>query len=702
MARINRALNIFQTTMLFQTRLIVPKTIVRKISWLFLAIALGALSLAPVHGQNNASVAPLILRGDSVDSVLALLEKLSGRAVIRPQGLPSPLFNFTSQRPMNVEERIVAIESLLALNGIAVVPQGDLFLKVVPSSGVTGRTPEFVEGNLEERFDTDGIFTKFFTLKHLTTAEIQPLLQPFLSPGTGQIFLYEKANAVLITDSMVNLKRVATVLEEVDQPSNPNVLVKFYKIEHALASEIVVQVESIITAGYGKYLNANSTIRADDRTNQVIVVTHPSNLPIIEQFIKEIDQDQGLLIFNEAFSLKHGDAVEIAGILNEIVSGQAEPTASGQPNRRQGGVQTAPNPPQGQAQAPQPTPSVTVRGTNQPGIEDGRGLQFSEQLTIVADERSNSLIVTGTKRDIEQAKQLIEKIDVLLPQVRVDVVIAEVSLNSSDDSGISKFGFDYAGNWDRSYITGIDSGRVTLSPLEGESGIFPSRLSMGMVFNIAKTNNNIRLINVPTIVTTHNQEATIIVGESRPIVTGSQSDFSGVGSVRSTVQYRDIGIELTVTPLIGSDGSIQLQIDQTVDNLGGTVEIDNNEQPIITRRQATSFVTVSDGELITLAGFQEAFTDKSKNTVGILGEIPIINLLFRPRSDSYRQQELIFFIRPKVLRTSADANRDALERAANFQDAELVNKALSGDIQFANEKKKSDTVEPKKRRGPKR
>ena len=149
--------------------------------------------------------------------------------------------------------------------------------------------------------ETDGIFTKFFTLQHLTTAEIQPLIQPFLSPGTGQIFLYEKANSMLITDSVVNLKRVALVLEEVDQPSNPNVLVKFYSVEHATASEIVAQVESIITAGYGKYLNANSTIRADDRTNQVIVVTHPSNLPIIEQFIIEIDKDQGLSIFNESF-----------------------------------------------------------------------------------------------------------------------------------------------------------------------------------------------------------------------------------------------------------------------------------------------------------------------------------------------------------------------------------------------------------------
>ena len=634
-------------------------------------------------------MAPLILRGDTVDAVLALLEKLTGRSVIRPQSLPNPPFNFTSQRPMSVDERIVALESLLSLNGVAVMEQGELFLRVVPVASVTGRTPTFVEGDLADLPDTGGIFTKVFSLNYLTSAEFHPLAQPFLTPGTGQVFLFEKANTALVSDTLVNLKRIDKILRQVDQPSNPNVIVKFYNVEFAIASEVVAQVEAILSSGYSKYLNPNSTIRADDRTNQIIVVTHPSNLSVIEQFIQEIDSDKALSIFNEVIPLRHGDAAEITGILSEIISGQADD--DGPERQAAQRVQGATG--QGQQSQDQPTPSVTVRGASSAGGEE-YGLQFSDKLTIVADERSNSLIVTGTKRDIEQAKQLIEKIDVLLPQVRVDVVIAEVSLTSGDDSGIRAFGFNYAGEWDQSYITGINSGRVSLTPFGENAGIFPNRLSMNMVFNIAKTNSNIRLINVPTIVTTHNQEANIIVGESRPVITGSQSDITGGTFTRSTVQYRDIGIELSVTPLIGSDGSIQMQIDQTVDNLGGSVDIDGNEQPIITRRQATSYLTVADGELITLAGFQEAFTDESENRVGILGEIPILNLLFRPRSNAYREQELVFFIRPKILKTSSGAYEDALGRAESFRDTELVNKALEGDIQLIED---SNRDEPKER-----
>lgn len=649
---------------------------IKGLLFLWVLALVNPIAVLQIHAQTNA-VAPLILRGDSVDSVLALLEKLTGRSIIRPQGLPAPLFNFTSQKPLTVAERIVALESLLALNGIAVIPQGELFLKVVPSSSVTGRTPQFAEGELADNSATDGIYSRFFTLQHLTTAEIQPLIQPFLSPGTGQIFLYEKANAMLITDSMVNLQRVQEILDEVDRPSNPNVIVKFYDIEHALAADIVAQVDSIIAAGYGKYLNANSTIRADERTNQVIVVTHPSNLPIIEQFIFEIDKDQGLSVFNEAIALRHGDAAEIAGILNEIVSGQADPNSTGQNNRQS---QTRPTPAAGQA--PQPTPSVTVRGTRGEGSGE-YGLQFSELLTIVADERSNALIVTGTKRDIEQAKQLIEKIDVLLPQVRIDVVIAEVSLTDRDASGIKQFGFNYNGTWDSSTFDGFEWGDgFNVTPKEGAEGISPSSLTFDMVFGIAEAKSNIRLINVPTIVATHNQEANIVVGEARPVVTGTQT--SGVsGALSSSVQYRDIGIELTVTPLIGADGSIQIEIEQVVDNLGGTIEIDGNEQPIITTRRASSFLTVSDGELITLAGFQEAFTENTNSKVSILGEIPIINLLFRPKSLDVRDTELIFFIRPKILRTSSDANQDALDSANRFSDPELISRALSGDIRVS-------------------
>ncbi len=616
-----------------------------------------------------------------LEDVLIILEDLTGRSVIRPDGLPPAIFDFRSPRPLSRAERITVIESMLALKGIVIVPEGELFLKVVPASGVAGRTPEFLQGDLSKMVESEAVYARFFKLQHLTTEEVQPLLQPFLSPGTGQIQLFQKANSILITDSLVNLKRVDEILMEVDQPSNPNVIVKFYDVHHGSAAELVSQVESIITAGYEKYLNANSTIKADERTNQIIVVTHPSNLSVIEQFIKELDVDKGARIFNEAISLRHGDALEIAGILNEIVSGQVDTTKGNRSadQNKEGSNTTVPA-----TQAP----SVTVRGS---AVEGGgeAGLQFSESLIIVADERSNALIVTGTKRDLEQASQLIKKLDVLLPQVRIDVIIAEVRFNDNKSSGLEEFGFNYTGSSIGNSINPFNVGDgISVDALSEAAGgsdsvIFLDDLSMSVVVEKARSKNNIRLINVPTIVTTHNREATIIVGESRPLITGTQSTINSSGeagtTLRDTVQYKDIGIELTVTPLIGSNGVIQLEIDQIVDNVGENITINNNEQPIITRRQATSFVSVEDGKLITLAGFQESTIRNDAGTLGIIGYIPFFGNLFNPKNKEKKRQELIFFIRPTILRTTADANADAEKTAMEFSGHELISDAVAGE-----------------------
>jgi len=640
---------------------------------LMLAALMLHLGVVPVSAQptRGEDVAPLVFREDSLEVVLSALEKLTGRSIIRPNGLPGPKFTFTSQRPLTKEERITAIESLLALNQISVVPVGDLFLKVVPSSQTVGRSPEMIEGSLSRMSDSEATYSKMYRLNHLTTAEIQPLLQPFMSP-TGVLTLFEKANAVVVTDALVNLKRVDKILQTVDQPSNPNVIVKFYDVKHATASDVVSQVEAIIQAGYSKYLNSNSTIKADDRTNQIIVVTHPSNLDIIEQFIREIDVDKGPRIFNEAIALKHADANELSGILSEIVSGQSQGTTKSRQNPSNsnrndqgGGDSSAGN---------QPKPSVTVRGASAAG--ENFGMQFSDKLTIVADERSNSLIVTGTEQDIEQAKQLIEKIDVALPQVKVDVIIVEVTLSDSDPSGLDALKFNYAGNTDESYIPEITGGPFSIKPFGGSDGIFLSNLSMNMVVRAVQLNSNARLINVPTIMTMHNQEAKVIVGESRPIITARQVAGT-TGTTSSSVNYRDIGIELTVKPLIGSDGSIQMEIDQTVDGLGDPVTIDENSQPTIIRRQATSFVSVQDQEMIVLAGFQQASFRNSNNKYPIIGSIPLIGDLLNPKTKDRTRNELIFFIRPTVLKTSVEAHQDATRDKENFSNQEVIQQAFS-------------------------
>lgn len=112
-----------------------------------------------------------------------------------------------------------------------------------------------------------------------------------------------------------------------------------------------------------------------------------------------------------------------------------------------------------------------------------------------------------------------------------------------------------------------------------------------MLFDVARQNQEIKVLSSPTIVTTHNKEAEINISQSLPIITSSMSDITSISTTRSSVSYKDIGIKLLVTPLVGSNGSMQLKIDQSVDSISGYTTIDGNQQPVISKRKATSFVS---------------------------------------------------------------------------------------------------------------
>ena len=156
-----------------------------------------------------------------------------------------------------------------------------------------------------------------------------------------------------------------------------------------------------------------------------------------------------------------------------------------------------------------------------------------------------------------------------------------------------------------------------------------TNLTFDAILNAARTNSNVRILSIPTLLTTHNQEATFTVGQQRPIVTGTTTDNTLSTSVRETVQYQDIAIELKVKPLIGPNDVIQLEVDQSVNDIDGFVTINNNEQPIIGRRQMVSFVSVENNGLVVLGGMQRSKETKNINRMAVLGEIPVVGNIFR-------------------------------------------------------------------------
>ena len=299
-------------------------------------------------------------------------------------------------------------------------------------------------------------------------------------------------------------------------------------------------------------------------------------------------------------------------------------------------------------------------------------------MTLQADERSNAVVVSGTLDDIRLIRELIEKLDIALAQVRIQVIIAEVTLDDSDISGISALnltvGKTAAGATSVTNFTGSVAG------WDVTSGVV-NPLAFAAAFNPTSSGqkNVVHVLQAPVIVTAHNKPAEVTVGEQVPIINGGQSTIATgtstpVNSFTST--YQNVAIDLTVTPLIGENGDVQLTIDQKVDDLGQNVTIQAGDvQPQINHREMKSFLTVKNDQMIVLGGLQKTQKSVSQNKVGFIYQIPILSQILGGHTDETTRTELLFFIRPHILPPD-EGSADTRRRIEELSNRDQINQFL--------------------------
>ncbi|MDQ8197205.1 secretin N-terminal domain-containing protein [Pelagicoccus enzymogenes] len=710
-------------------------------------------SLARVIPNPDEKVASYKVVDQELEGTLEILSEMTGRAILRPQALPTPKITFDSGGEITVGELTLALESLLSLNGIGISPLGERFLKVVPLSEIRTQAPELVVESLAERPASGKVVSKLFRLQHLDSQTFQQQIQQFLSPGFSSIIPFQNSNAVIVTDTISNLQRLEYVVSEVDKPSRLNIEPAFYTLQFAQASEVAQQVQQMIedarsrfgdetgsnsgrpnsarrrdnpegdgasalVAGEGGSISqilfgSNTAISADDRTNQIIIMTAPNNLKFFEDIIQKLDIKADPSTRMEVIPLKHADATEVASLLSQFVSGKTNSDSNDRTNSNansntRNNRRTAAGNPTFSNNAPSNAEALNAARNNAnnsggANSSEDRDSQFSTFMTILADERSNALVISGTRSDLELMSALVGKIDVLLPQVRIEVIIAEVNLNESRglNRGMDAFTVNYEEQADGSgnvEVPGINILGLGMSGTFNYDDGVVSNLTLSTILNQARTNSDVQLLSVPTLVTTHNKEAKIIEAVSYPIITSSQNS-SISDTFRQSVQYQNIGIEMVVTPLIGPNDVIQLEIDQTIDDISGNVTIGGNEQPIISKRQATSYVSVSNGEMVVLGGLQKNKLDTDRTRSNLLGDIPVLGKLFRTKTKESTKSELMVFLRPQVIRTTDDVNTDAMKKLRELEGARAIQDFLdTGNIdvtQPRSEPNGSRTASPK-------
>jgi general secretion pathway protein D len=287
-------------------------------------------------------------------------------------------------------------------------------------------------------------------------------------------------------------------------------------------------------------------------------------------------------------------------------------------------------------------------GVTPPGAQRSGGL--TGELTVVADNRGNNLLVRSNRADFDLIQSLVEKLDVRPLQVLIEVVIAEVQRNSSlgigmqadlKETTVAGTGSSISGNMGN---VGLGDFAMKVMKLGG--------LDLDASLSLASQRGQLKILSRPIVLTANNHRAEIVVGSQRPFVQVQRALPTDNGARDQVVQYKDVGTKLTVLPTISSDGSVQLEVVQEVSN--ATAEQAFNA-PVISTRSVRTDLLIGDGQTVALGGLTDRESSVTKGGIPLLSDIPILGGLFGRYSRTTNETELFVFLTPHVIRNDADA-----------------------------------------------
>jgi len=328
---------------------------------------------------------------------------------------------------------------------------------------------------------------------------------------------------------------------------------------------------------------------------------------------------------------------------------------------------------QGQAPVPVPTPAhVTPQapGVPRPPTAPSQAAKPEEQMRIVADPATNSLIVYGTAQEFQNVKNILKDLDIVPRQVLLDVLVAEVTLKNSEDFGIeyeifrgntSIFGQTFgSGGAVRSGILPALPRMATITPFgNGISGIIGRSNAVRAFINALATDSRVKILSSPSVLAIDNLPARIQVGSEEPIPTGQLVAVVGAASPSSstTIQYCNTGRIVTIIPQVNSLGLVNLQILAEVSQRGANVLVGTDSFPAFDTRQAETTAVVQDGDTLAIGGIIADNRSRSRTGIPYLMDLPWIGRFFGSTADTLDRTELIMLITPHVIRSRDQAEQ---------------------------------------------
>lgn len=595
-----------------------------------------------------------VLKLDDVElnTLIADVSMLTGYTFITHPDVRKVRVSVVSQTPMSTADVFQVFLTTLRVQGFAAIPAGRDTYRILPEAIAATEAPLSGQG-------ANAFVTEIIKLDHVNAMDVAQQIKPVLD-SQGQVAANANTNTLVVVDYASNLQRVRRLIEVIDRDPSITETV-------ALRNVPALEMEAVLNRLQGDPASASQNqgagakrfmAVASETSNSVLLRGDAASVNRARQVALELDATEPQRDNIRVIPLNYTDAGEIVPILERV----------------------------GQSITAQRAPSDTSAPAQ----------------TISHHPATNSLIISGNAEMLVAMEKVISALDIRRPQVMVEAIIVEMSDDTAKElglqfllSGTGRSDVPFAStNFSRSApnllaLTGalLTDGfddltkpnplrDAAISSLTGSAGLtlgFGGQSGdnlFGVILNAVENDTNSRILSTPFGMTLNNATSSLIVGQEVPVTTGQVLGDANSNPFR-TVERQDVGIQLEVTPRIGENDTVRLDIRQEVSSVFGSVGTVTPDL-ILDKREITASVLADDGEIIVLGGLIEQTDTVRQTRVPILGDVPVAGRLFRSDAKASTRTNLMVFIRPTIVRSREDAKRATEQKYLYVRGEELM------------------------------
>ncbi|MFA5922841.1 MAG: type II secretion system secretin GspD [Methylococcaceae bacterium] len=629
-------------------------------------------------------VAKVIL-GDILGQNYVLSPKVAGKVTLQ------------TTEPLTKEELLPTLEMVLRMNNAALVKDGRIY-HIEPASEAL-----YTSGISSSR---SGYQTRVIPVRNVSVQDIADIIKPLVHEKT--ILNVDGARNILVASGTADeIARVMDMVDTFDIDVLRGRSFGVFPLAHVDPETMIDELEGIFNQKGKTDESEFFQFMPVERLNAVLAITHQARyLQDIESWVTRLDKANTATGGGvNVYKVQHADAEELANTLNEIFTGAAKKDksakvapgkkASTMTNKEPTSTGTMPTMPTGNlgsfalnqpdenssaGDAPSENPGAfavdqRVEKSSASGKANGEAKVANvDDVRIIADKANNAVVIVATPRSYQTILPVIQQLDILPLQVLIDATVVSVKLTDSLQYGIEWFlrqGDTAVGSNLGNGLTGIDIEKMLVTGAKafgtGGLSLVQNSNEVKAVLHAEASKGNVDVISSPSLMVLNNQEAKINVGQQVPISTGSSSvplsggTAGGTFAQSNTIQYKDTGVTLEVTPRVNANGMVIMNIKQIVSSvvtipLVGRTQT-QDQTPTIDKKEIESSVAVLDGETITLGGLIDEQNTENKNGIPWLYQLPLIGPLFGSTSFDKTKNELVVLITPRVVKSKQNSRQ---------------------------------------------